>query len=169
MVSSRKISRACEENVLFIALTGDSAPHFTTIADFVATMSPYIVPIFREVLAVCYAEGLIGKRMFAVDGCKISSNCSKEWSGSKAVEHLQEKAKKIREWLSAHEERIGVSGKAVKSNITDSQSAKMPGSHGVIQGYNGLATVDDKHQVVVDAQAFADGISLPSARICRRH
>ena len=196
MVSSRKISRACEENVLFIALTGDSAPHFTTIADFVATMSPYIVPIFREVLAVCYAEGLIGKRMFAVDGCKISSNCSKEWSGSKAelrkkaekieksvkvlldrqrttdaenrdenrkeqekkaAEHLQEKAKKIREWLSGHEERIGVSGKPVKSNITDNQSAKMPGGHGVIQGYNGLATVDDKHQVVVDARAFGEG------------
>jgi transposase len=196
MVSSRKIARACEENVLFIALTADSAPHFTTIADFVATMGPYIVPIFREVLAVCYAEGLIGKRMFAVDGCKISSNCSKEWSGSKAelrkkaekieksvkvlldrqrttdaenrdenrkeqekkaVEHLQEKAKKIREWLSGHEDRIGVSGKPVKSNITDNESAKMPGGHGVVQGYNGLATVDDKHQVVVDAQAFGEG------------
>ena len=57
MVSSRKIARACEENVLFIALTADTAPHFTTIADFVATMGPYIVPIFREALAVCYAVG----------------------------------------------------------------------------------------------------------------
>jgi len=196
MVSSRKIARACEENVLFIALAADSRPHFTTIADFVATMGPYIVPIFREVLAVCYAEGLIGKRMFAVDGCKISSNCSKEWSGSKAelrkkaekieksvkvlldrqrtsdaggaehrqaseeqkaAEHLQEKAKKIREWLCGHEDRLGVSGKPVKSNISDNESAKMPSAHGVVQGYNGLATVDDKHQVVVDAQAFGEG------------
>lgn len=196
IISSRKIARACEENVLFIALSADSRPHFTTIANFVATMGPYVVPIFRDVLAVCYAEGLIGKRMFAVDGCKISSNCSKEWSGSKAqlrkkaekieksvkvlldrqrntdagnieersaserqkaVEHLQEKARKIREWLSGHEERIGVSGKPVKSNLTDNESAKMPSGHGVIQGYNGLATVDDKHQVVVDAQAFGDG------------
>jgi len=35
-------------------------------------------------LAVCYSEILIGKHMFAIDGCKISSNCSKEWSGTKA-------------------------------------------------------------------------------------
>jgi hypothetical protein len=33
----------------------------------------------------------------------------------------------------------------------------MPSSHGVIQGYNGIATVDDKHQVIIDAQAFGDG------------
>ena len=165
IISSRRIARACDENVLFIALSADSRPHFTTIANFVATMEPYIVPIFRDVLAVCYAEGLIGKRMFAVDGCKISSNCSKEWSGSKAelkkkaekieksvemlverqresdagnidersinerqkaIEHLKETAKKIREWLSCHEDRLGVSGKPVKSNITDNESAKMP-------------------------------------------
>jgi len=30
-------------------------------------------------------------------------------------------------------------------------------SHGVIHGYNGIATVDEKHQIVVDAQAFGDG------------
>ncbi|MFP4378835.1 MAG: transposase [Spirochaetales bacterium] len=29
--------------------------------------------------------------------------------------------------------------------------------HGVIQGYNGIATVDEKHQVIVDAQAFGEG------------
>src|SRR5690349_21373136 len=34
IVSSRAIERACRDNVLFIALTGDSKPHFTTIADF---------------------------------------------------------------------------------------------------------------------------------------
>jgi hypothetical protein len=33
----------------------------------------------------------------------------------------------------------------------------MPSSHGVIQGYNGIVTVDDKYQVVVDAQAFGEG------------
>jgi len=27
----------------------------------------------------------------------------------------------------------------------------------VVQGYNGIATVDEKHQVIVDAQAFGDG------------
>ncbi len=36
--------------------------------------------------------------MFAIDGCKISSNCSKEWSGTK--KELFEKAVKIEKAVS---------------------------------------------------------------------
>jgi transposase len=36
IVSSRIIERACRDHVTFMALSGDSAPHFTTIADFVS-------------------------------------------------------------------------------------------------------------------------------------
>jgi len=45
----------------------------------------------------------------------------------------------------------------VKSNITDNDSAKMSTSKGTIQGYNSIATVDRKHQIIVDAQAFGEG------------
>jgi transposase len=45
----------------------------------------------------------------------------------------------------------------VKSNITDNESAKMTTSKGTIQGYTGVAAVDRKHQVIVDAQAFGEG------------
>jgi len=38
IVSSRAIERACREHVTFIALSGDSAPHFTTIAAFVSSL-----------------------------------------------------------------------------------------------------------------------------------
>ena len=54
-----------------------------TIADFISTMGDLAVKVFTDVLIVCYAEGLIDRKMFAVDGCKISANCSKEWSGTK--------------------------------------------------------------------------------------
>jgi len=47
--------------------------------------------------------------------------------------------------------------KEVKSNLTDNESAKMTTSKGTIQGYNGVATVDKKHQIVIDAQAFSEG------------
>ncbi|MCU4677741.1 transposase [Catenovulum sp. 2E275] len=33
----------------------------------------------------------------------------------------------------------------------------MTTSKGTIQGYNGLATVDKKHQIIIDAQAFGEG------------
>ncbi len=77
ITSSRRIARACEENVVFMALSADSRPHFTTIAEFVSSMSERVENVFTDVLSVCYTVGLIGKKMFAVDGCKISSNCAK--------------------------------------------------------------------------------------------
>ena len=46
-----------------------------------STISHQIESVFTDVLSVCYTEGLIGKTLFALDGCKISSNCSKEMGG----------------------------------------------------------------------------------------
>jgi hypothetical protein len=31
---------------------------------------------------ICDEEGLIGRNMFAIEGCKLMSNASKEWSGT---------------------------------------------------------------------------------------
>jgi hypothetical protein len=33
-------------------------------------------------LLKCYALGLIGGELFAIDGCKLPSNATKEWSGT---------------------------------------------------------------------------------------
>jgi len=84
ITSSRKIERACQENVVFMALSSNTRPHFTTIADFISSMDKEIVHLFLEVLLVCDEQGLIGKEMFAIDGCKLPSNASKEWSGTRA-------------------------------------------------------------------------------------
>lgn len=51
----------------------------------------------------------------------------------------------------------GKKPKEVKSNITDNESAKMTTCKGTIQGYNGVAAVDKKYQIIVDAQAFDEG------------
>ncbi len=45
----------------------------------------------------------------------------------------------------------------MKSNLTDNESAKMTTRKGTIQGYNGVATVDKKHQIIIDALAFGEG------------
>jgi transposase len=82
--SSRKIERLCHENIVCMALAADSRPHFTTIADFISSRHQECSSLFSMIISVCYTQGLIGKNMFAIDGCKISSNCSKEWSGTKA-------------------------------------------------------------------------------------
>lgn len=84
IVSSRAIERACRDNVLFIAITGDAKPHFTTIADFISRSRNAIAAIFAQVLAILGKEGLIGREMFAIDGVKLPSNASKHRSGTRA-------------------------------------------------------------------------------------
>jgi transposase len=84
IVSSRQIERACQEHVTFIALCGDRAPHFTTIAKFVSSLGEDIARVFAAVLAVCDTQGLIGPEMFAIDGVKLPSHASKHRSGTRA-------------------------------------------------------------------------------------
>lgn len=196
ITSSRKIEQLCRENVVCMALSADTAPHWTTIASFISSSSAEIAEVFRNVLLVCDEAGLIGKQMFAVDGVKLPSNASKEWSGTQAEyskkivkmeraaqylvqRHREQDAKgevaevsqareqqirtlkaatdKVRRFLQGHRDKIGPSGRVKKSNITDNDSAKMKTNKGVVQGYDGVAMVDRKHQVIVHAEAFGEG------------
>lgn len=84
LISSRKIAQACEHNVLFIAISGDSRPSFTQIAKFVRELGDDIQSLFTQVLMTCDRLGLIGKAMFAIDGVKLPANASKERSGTHA-------------------------------------------------------------------------------------
>ena len=77
---------------------------------------------------------------------------------AKRVERLQRDARQMRDWLEANtEDRKGIQGGVRKSNLTDNESAKMATSKGVIQGYCGVAVVDAKHQIVMEAQAHGTG------------
>ena len=93
LVSSRAIERACRDNVVFVAITGDAKPHFTTIADFISRSRDAIASVFSQVLVVLDQEGLIGRDMFAIDGVKLPSNASKHRSGTRA--EFLEKAEKL--------------------------------------------------------------------------
>jgi transposase len=93
MVSSRAIEQACQENVVFMALSGDNVPHFTTVASFVRELKDEIANLFTQVLFLCDAQGLIGREMFAIDGVKLPSNASKARSGTRA--EFQRQADKL--------------------------------------------------------------------------
>jgi len=198
IISSRPLERACWENVTFMALACGQKPDHSTIAAFISSMGEEITPLFTQVLLVCEEEGLLGGTHFSLDGLKVSSNASKEWSGTfkdlerkkeklqakvkeairehreadkregkrqeaeregreKRIKRLKRQAERIEEFLSENECKKGAGGAEIQSNVTDNDSAKMVSSHGVIQGYNANALVDEKHQVVVHAHAFGDG------------
>ena len=84
IITSRKIEAACAQNVLFIAISGDSQPSYTHIAKFVRELGPEVQALFTQVLMTCDGLGLIGKTMFAIDGVKLPANASKERSGTHA-------------------------------------------------------------------------------------
>ena len=195
IISSRMLAEACRRNVVFMALSADARPHFTTIAGFVSELDHEIVSLFRDVLLYASELGLIGKEHFAVDGCKLPSNASKQWSGthreleekrkkleriaerivrshqqrdgveanaatqrdSRKAERYRRKVAQIKEFLQSADKKQGPTGNEQKSNLTDPDSAKMTSSRGVIQGYNGLAVVDDRAQIVVHAEAHGSG------------
>jgi len=49
--------------------------------------------VFEQVLLICDQKNLLGLDLIAIDGCKMSINSSKEWSGKLA--DLQKKQQKI--------------------------------------------------------------------------
>jgi transposase len=196
ILSSRMLAEACRRNVVFMALSADTRPHFTTLAGFVSSLDREIVGLFRDVLLYASELGLVGKEHFAVDGCKLPSNASKQWSGThqeleekqkklervaerivarhrerdgqekdgasaakdeKKLERYRRKVKQIAAFLAQGEKKVGPTGNEQKSNVTDPESAKMTSSRGVLQGYNGLAVVDDRAQIVVHAEAVGSG------------
>jgi len=75
----------------------------------------------------------------------------------KRIKRLKRKADRIEKFLSENEPKIGSGGKEIQSNVTDNESAKLTSSHGVLQGYNANAIVDEKHQIVMHAEAFGKG------------
>ncbi|MFT6910205.1 MAG: transposase, partial [Oleiphilaceae bacterium] len=95
ITSSRVIERSCKTDLKFIALSAGMQPHFTTIADFVSTNCQAINGLFHKVLLVCDQSGLIGKEHFAIDGCKLPTDASKQWSGTHA--ELRKKSDKMKE------------------------------------------------------------------------
>jgi len=302
VIGSRRIEWLCRKHVTCMALACMQCPDHSTIAAFVSSMHHEVLSVFRDILLVCEEQQLLGGTVFALDGLKLSSNASKQWSGTMdELKHKQEKleakiqelvkahqeadashqeadatllplvsdvsgtgfdadtvnssehlesgkgaitepqcdelqdgkcpseaegwdhsteagcrppdgpcgngetgrttgkdktssgkssgsrkkkgcntqrrkqtkskkqkraerlkrvrrhAERLKNWLVSHDKKIGRQGNEIKSNITDNESAKMSTSHGVIQGYNAQAVVDDKHQVIVAAEVFGDG------------
>jgi transposase len=99
VMSSRRIEGLCRENVIMMALSADTQPHWTTISEFVSSSSEEIVRLFQEVLLVCDSMGLLGKALFAIDGLKLPGNAAREWSGKFA--DLKKKQKKLEQAIRA--------------------------------------------------------------------
>jgi len=80
---------------------------------------------------------------------------------SSGEEKYRRSIERAKEFLHTHEPRKGVQGKEVKSNITDNESAKLKSGSGYIQGYNAIALVDAKRQIIVHAEPVGQIYEAP--------
>jgi len=93
----------------------------------------------------------------ALDKSGLSALEIRAGKRAKQIKRINKEVKRIGRFLKTENPKEGKTRKEIQSNITDNDSAKMPTSHGVIQGYNAQAIVDDKHQIIVHGEAMSNG------------
>jgi transposase len=80
--ASRRIARACQERVDFMALTGMQKPDFRTISLFRQRHLEALKGLFKQVLKLCRKAGMVKLGHVALDGTKIGANASSHKSMS---------------------------------------------------------------------------------------
>ena len=78
IITSRRIEHACRENIIVKALAEDTEPDHSTIAAFISKNDEAVKDLFAQIVTQCAQLNLITREMFAIDGCKLPSNASKE-------------------------------------------------------------------------------------------
>jgi transposase len=93
--SSRKIARACERNLAFLAIVGDDCPDFRTISDFRAGHLDAFAELFVAVLRLAAESGLVQLGNLAFDGSKFQGNASRHKAMSYG--YLKKEAVRLRQ------------------------------------------------------------------------
>ena len=76
MPSSRKIERACYEDLPFRVLSGNQQPDHTRISEFRRRHLELLEDLFVQVLRLCQKSGLVQMGQVALDGTKVEANAS---------------------------------------------------------------------------------------------
>jgi transposase len=82
-ISSRKIERACYEDLAFRVLTGNQQPDHSRISEFRRRNLDALKGLFVQILRLCQMAGLASLGHVALDGTKVKANASKH----KAMSH----------------------------------------------------------------------------------
>ena len=82
--SSRRIERACLEDVAYKVITSMRVPDHSTIAEFRRRHEAEIAELFDQVLGLCREAGLVSVGVIMVDGTKIKANASMDQNRSYA-------------------------------------------------------------------------------------
>ena len=103
--SSRRLERACEERLDFLAVTAMNRPDHRTICAFRRRHLAALSDLFVQVLKLCQAAGLVRLGHVALDGTKIAANASKHkaMSYGRMKKAQAELKAEVDAWLAAAE------------------------------------------------------------------
>jgi transposase len=88
--SSRKIARACERNLAFLAIVGIDRPDFRTLSDFRKEHLHRLADLFVQVLRLAAEAGLVRLGNLAFDGSKFTGQASRHKAMSYGSMHKEE-------------------------------------------------------------------------------
>ena len=75
--SSRKIEKACHDDVAFRFLAANQAPDFRSVARFRRRHLPALDALFLEILKLCQQAGMVKLGRVGLDGSKVRANASR--------------------------------------------------------------------------------------------
>jgi transposase len=78
MRSSRRIERACVEDVACRVISANQRPDHATIARFIERHQGALGDLFGEVLWLCADAGLATVSVVAIDGTKVAANANRD-------------------------------------------------------------------------------------------
>ena len=76
--SSRRIERACLEDVACRVIAANQRPDHATIARFIERHQGALADLFGEVLVLCADAGLATVGVVAIDGTKVAANANRD-------------------------------------------------------------------------------------------
>ena len=114
--SSRRIERACHEDVAFRVITGNAQPYFTTINEFRRMHREHFAALFVQVLKLCREAGLVKLRHVAIDGTKVKANASKHKAMS--YKRMLKEERRLRP-VSQRPQAVRLLGCRAESGLTD--------------------------------------------------
>jgi transposase len=97
--SSRKIARACERNLAFLAIVGDDRPDFRTISDFRKEHLHRLADLFVQMLRLAAEAGLVRLGNLAFDGSKFTGQASRHKAMSYG--YMQKEEARLKEEIQA--------------------------------------------------------------------
>ncbi len=94
VLHSRKMEKACKCNMIYASLGCGITPDHSTFAAFISDMGDLAQEVFEQILLACEQANLLSYTHLSLDGVKLPSNASREWSGKHG--QLARKRDKIR-------------------------------------------------------------------------